>query len=337
MSNEIRKDYILDKWVIIATERLKRPVDFKTESQEINKQVVCPFCPGNEHMTPPAKKLYVLSGNKILIDHDKEGQKRRKDWLIRVIPNMYPALKPGNYNSTIMDNELKLPGIGEHEIIIETPEHNKQIHQMSDKEVELVFSVYRDRFSELIKKKFVRYVSIFRNHGHSAGASLSHPHSQIIATPIIPPIIKEEVSRLNYSNGVCKYDYIIEQEKRSERFVYENDSIVAFCPFASTSPFEVWIFVKQHKNNLSKLTNKELKDLAIATREILAAMFKLFSHLSYNYALWQTISEEKYHLNLRIFPRISVRGGFEYNTDIIINPISPENAAKHLRDALTDK
>ena len=285
-------------------------------------------------MTPPAKLLYIYVNGKIKIDKDREGQKRRTDWAIRVIDNLYPALRPNSLTKLSIGASKRLPGVGEHEVIIDTPDHNKQLHLMSDKEVELVFRAYRDRFLDLAKKRFVRYISIFRNYGKSAGASLSHPHSQIIAVPIMPPAIKEELLRVDYSDGKCKYDEIIEQERNSERFVYENDSIVAFCPFAPSKPFEVWIFLKKHKNNIAELTEKELKDFATATRDILAAMFKVLSDVPYNFAFWQTISEKEYHLHLRIFPRLSIYAGFEYNTNIVINPVSPENAAKYLRDAV---
>jgi len=337
MPNEIRKDYILDKWVIIATERIKRPSDFKTEPHQVDNFMDCPFCAGNEEKTPPATMLYIPTGKKILIDCDKKDQRRKNNWLIRVVPNLYPALKPSN-TLLISENDLKyMNGVGIHEVIIETPNHQEQLHLMPDEQIKLVFRAYKDRFSAVSSKENIRFVSIFRNYGMKAGTSLSHPHSQLIAIPIVPPIINEEIKRLNYLNGKCAYDKIIEKEKNSERFIYENDSVVAFCPFASITPFEVWIFVKRHVNNIVELTDKERDDFAIATRDILAAIFKILQDIPYNYAFWQTIDEKEYHMHMRIFPRLTIYAGFEYNTNIFVNPVPPEYAAKTLREALKSK
>lgn len=335
MGNEIRKDYLLDKWVIIATERAKRPSDFKPVKHEIDKKTTCPFCAGNENMTPPARALYIPVNGKIIVDHDKEGQKRRSDWIIRVFANLYPALKPMVKPSVFEENFLlKISGFGDHEVLVETPNHYEQLHMMNDEKVKLVFKAYRDRFKELSLKENIRYVSIFRNYGAEAGASLSHPHSQIIALPVLPPTIRQELDKLEFDGNRCKFDEIIEHERKSERIILERDNVIAFAPFASVYPFEVWIFVKRHVHNILNLSEEELIELAITTRDILSALSKLLNDPPYNYAIWQTIREEAYHMNIRIFPRLSIHAGFEYNTFMFINSVPPEHTAKYLREIL---
>ncbi|MEQ9713955.1 MAG: DUF4931 domain-containing protein [Candidatus Asgardarchaeum sp.] len=335
MRNEIRKDYLLDKWVIIAVERAKRPTDFKTEVQEINKAVNCPFCAGNENMTPPARMLYIpVDDKKIIIDRDRNSEKRRSDWIIRVVPNLFPALQPSEKAEVFSNYVSKISGIGDHEVIIESPDHHEQIQVMSDDQVKLVFRAYRDRFRDLTSYDFVKFVSIFRNYGKKAGASLSHPHSQIIATPIVPVSFFQEIKRLNFDGKRCKYDEIIEHERKSERFILERENVIAFSPFASTTPFEVWIFVKRHVHNILELSDEERDDLAIATRDILSAISKILNDPPYNYAIWQTVNEKEYHMHIRIFPRLTIYAGFEYNTNIAINPVPPEHAAKYIRETL---
>lgn len=334
--SEIRRDYLVDRWVIIATERRKRPSDFKVDRGQRDDEEKCPFCSGNEHMTPPATLLYIHKNGDIITDRDREDF-RHKDWSLRVVRNLYPALSPSDKFEEF-DEGLKVwrGGVGEHEVIIESPEHDRHIQVSGEKQVNLVFKAYLDRFNALKGLPFIKYISLMRNYGKAAGASLTHPHSQIIAVPMIPERIVEEVKACEESwNGeTCIYDQVIESEVSSERFVSENKSAVAFCPFASSRSFEVWILPKRHLHNIAQLTEVERKDFANLTRKILGAYYSVLGDPPYNYAFQQTIINEKYHLQLRLYPRLIIHAGFEINTGIIINPMRPDDAASFLREAV---
>ena len=194
--NELRKDYLLNRWVVIATERSRRPTDFSKQKPEASPTAGCPMCVGNEHLTPPAVMLYLKEKGEVKKTQDPLVGERPKNWLIRCIPNLYPAFSPPKQpqdTAEIFKNESFGDAIGAHEVIIESPNHNDSPADMELPQLELVIHAYIDRFKELSEKPYVKYVSIFRNSGKEAGASLSHAHSQIIATPMVPAIIQEEL------------------------------------------------------------------------------------------------------------------------------------------------
>lgn len=333
---ELRKDYLIDRWVIVAPERRKRPSDFKFDRGQRDDGEKCPFCPGNEHMTTPAIQLYIYKNGEIITDRDR-GDIRLKGWSLRVIKNMFPALSPSDKFEEFSEG-LKFwrNGAGEHEVIIESPDHNGQIQNLDEKQLHLIFRAYRERFNALKGLPFVKYISLYRNYGRAAGASLTHPHSQIVAVPMIPEHVAEEVKvcKESWTGDKCIYDKVIESEISSERFVSESKNAVAFCPFASCSPFEVWIMPKRHLHNIAQLTEIELKDFANFTQKILSAYHTLLNGPPYNYAFQQTISNKEYHFHLRIYPRLIIHAGFEMCTGIIINYMSPEYAAGFLREAV---
>ena len=190
-SNEVRKDYLLNRWVVIAQERKKRPTDFVVK-ETIENEGFCPLCLGNEHVTPPAVLVYLASDGKIRKEKDQNGF-RHKNWQVRVIPNLYPAFAPPtgeNWQSNDRPNLKK--AVGHHEVIIESPDHSEHPEVARLSQLVHVINAYLDRLNELSGKPYVKHVAIFRNHGHEAGASLSHAHSQLIATPFIPTILEEE-------------------------------------------------------------------------------------------------------------------------------------------------
>ncbi|MHA1578121.1 MAG: galactose-1-phosphate uridylyltransferase [Candidatus Freyarchaeota archaeon] len=333
---EIRKDYLLDKWVIVATERGKRPSDFKFERDRRDEVEKCPFCPGNEDMTPPASMVYIPKNGEITVDRDSDGFRHRR-WVLRVVRNLYSALSPMDSFEEFSEGlTVWRTGTGEHEVIIETPKHDEHIQVSDEKQAHLVFRAYLERFNALKRLPFVKYVSIIRNYGRAAGASLMHPHSQLIAVPMIPERIAEEVKVCedSWNGDTCIYDHVIESESGSERFISENKSAVAFCPFASTRSFEAWILPKRHLHNIAQLTEEELRDLASLTQRILNAYHRVLGDPPYNYCFQQTVNNEKYHLQVRLYPRLIIPAGFEINTGIIINPMKPEDAARYLREAV---
>ena len=319
---ELRKHYFLDEYCIVATERQQRPSDFKREREE-GHIAKCQFCPGNEEMTHPAMAVYKRVGGKIQIL--KDGQERVKDWVMRCFLNLYPALVPSP-SSPESTSWTKLPGYGFHEIIVETPEHEERLSTFSNEQIGLLMSVYKDRVSHYRGQKDVRYVSLFKNHGERAGASLAHPHTQLIAMPIVPSLLKRELQKIE-EIGSCPYCDIIAKERNSKRFVCENDGWILLAPFYSQTPFELWALPKRHLHHISALD--ELGLLGTILRDTLHRLDKTLENPPYNYMFFQ-LANKSYHLNIRIQPKLTIRAGFEKNTDVYINTVAPEQAAKYL-------
>jgi len=309
---ELRKDYILDRWVILSEGRKYRPKEFKKKAF-VKSEGICYFCPGNEKLTPKE------------IGRIEENGK----WKIRWFLNKFPfVLKHGN-------PMLKKKGIfeygssyGYHEIIVETPNHKKQFADHSVKDIVDVLRVSSNRISELSKKKGIKYVAVFKNYGPDAGTSLIHSHMQLAAYNKIPTLVEEEAKK-SIKGGKCLYCPIIKQEWKSKRAVFQNNSFVSFAPFASRFNYEAWIFPKKHYNSITEMPKKEIMDLA-------DMMKKIFSRLaafnpSYNFFLHYAPKGRKLHFHIEITPRIATWGGFEMQTGEIVNSVKPEEAAKFYR------
>jgi UDPglucose--hexose-1-phosphate uridylyltransferase len=340
--NELRKDYLLDRWVVIATERGRRPTDFAKQKKEPATASVCPMCPGNEHMTPPAVLVYLKSNGKIVKDKDTDGL-RHKNWLIRCIPNLYPAFSPPQAPSdqaNIMKSDSFGCAIGHHEVLVESPNHDEDPADAELPQLTHVINAYVDRLRELSAKPYVQYVSIFRNHGIEAGASLSHAHSQIIATPFVPTIVEKEIAASrNFWNQheKCVFCDIIQREAKSPRLVLDNPSFVVFAPYASVHPMEFWILPKKHDANLLSLSRTETKAFAETVRASLKALKDLVNDPPYNFGFHLSLNrdaENCYHWHLEVYPKLAIWAGFEKSTCVYINTVTPETAAAELRKAI---
>ena len=337
MLNDFRKDYLLNRWVVIATHRRRRPTDFakkETTARSVDKSS-CPFCPGNEHLTPPALLVYLKDEKGIVKEKDANGL-RHKNWLIRCVPNLYSAFSPPE-----RDEKFELDkAVGHHEVLIESPQHTE--HPANTKIPQLVYVIngYIDRLKELSSKPYVKYVSIFRNHGLDAGASLSHVHSQIIATPIMPSIPGDEIkaSKEFYrKEGKCIFCNIIKEEKSSPRFIWQNESFIAFAPRAAVNPFEFWILPKKHEPTLLNLQPKTKEHLADALKTCLNGLKTLLNDPPYNYGFHIAPSPEMgkfYHWHLEVYPKLAIWAGFEKSTGMYINVVPPEDAAQSLKQTL---
>ncbi len=342
--NELRKDYILNRWVVIAVERCRRPTDFVKNKTVRARDGVCPLCPGNEHMTPPAVLLYLNRGGKIEKASDY-GDSRPKDWLIRCVPNLYPAFtppKPEEKPSIIgeVERENLALAVGHHEVLVESPVHDEHPSDARITQLIYVINAYMDRLSELYSRQYVRYVSIFRNHGPEAGASLSHAHSQIIATPMVPRLVAEELeaSKEQWRNkGVCAFCEIIENEKNSPRLIAENPDFMALAPYASIHPMEFWIIPKKHRSTMLGLSEAETENLARIMKACLGGLKRLLNDPPYNFGFHMAPQSEAasyYHWHLEVYPKLAIWAGFEKSTGMYINTVSPETAAEHLRGAI---
>ena len=253
---------------------------------------------------------------------------RVKNWWARSFLNLYPATTPDPKPPTrewVADYAR-----GFHEVIVESPDHEGDPARFSRRDLERLVRVYRDRYSTRIRETGVEYVSIFKNWGRVAGASLTHTHSQLVALPLVPPLLKREVEAID-SAPRCPYCSLVEREASSERLIFENDRFVLIAPFSSMAPYETWILPIGHASSLEGLDPEGLSDLAQILGEALRRLDRLLGSPPYNYDIRQ-LPDPRYHLNIRIQPAISTMAGFEKNTGIFINTVPPEDAAAALRE-----
>jgi UDPglucose--hexose-1-phosphate uridylyltransferase len=340
--NELRKDFLLDRWVVIATERARRPTDFAKKRAEQTQTSTCPMCPGNEHMTPPAVLLYLRSNDQIVKDKDTTSL-RHKNWLIRTVPNLYPAFAPPKEKADeaqIFEKDYFGHAVGHHEVLVESPLHDAHPADAELPQLVHVVNGYVDRLEELSRESYVRYVSIFRNHGHEAGASLSHAHSQIIAMPFVPSIVNQEILKNKsrwVEHGKCAFCDLIERESDSQRLIWVDENFIVLAPYASVNPMEFWIIPKKHAPNPLNLTNSEKVAFAKNLKTTLKALKDLVNDPPYNYGIHLSVGkemEEQYHWHLEVYPRLAIWAGFEKSTGVYINTIPPEIAAAELKKAI---
>ena len=330
----LRQDVATRSWSIISSERGRRPHDFKKPGSKERKlesyDENCPFCPGNEHLTPDA--VFTLAD-------PKDPQK----WAVRVVPNKFPALAtPGAGTERKRVRRglyLEMCGCGTHEVVIEGQDHSKTIATMSTDQVRLIIQTYRDRFLELDKSDWNQLIIIFRNQGEGAGTSLVHPHSQIIGTPIVPDEIRrrlEEAQRYYDDHGTCVYCDVLEHElSEKTRLVCSNDGFAVICPFAATVPYEMWLLPRNHASSFGELEDDEITQLADILHEALWRLYSLLDNPDYNYVIRSaphySAGEPHFHWYVQILPRLTKRAGFEIGSGMNINVVVPEEAASELR------
>jgi UDPglucose--hexose-1-phosphate uridylyltransferase len=329
---ELRRDPITGRWVIISTDRGRRPSDFVRESVVQKGNANCPFCYGHEGKTPPEIMAYGRNG----------GERDTPGWSVRVVPNKFPALgiegDLGREGDGLFD---RMNGIGAHEVIIETPDHMKTLATLPDRSVEEVLWAYRERALDLKNDHRFRYILLFKNHGEPAGASLEHPHSQLIALPIVPKRVREEVDngqRYYEDKERCIFCDMVRQEREEGiRVIQENEHFIALAPYAPRFPFETWILPKTHSSAFENHASAEYPALAALLREFLARLDSVLACPSYNYVIHTSpIGEEvneHYHWHIEMMPKLTKVAGFEWGTGFYINPTPPEEAARFLREA----
>jgi UDPglucose--hexose-1-phosphate uridylyltransferase len=331
---ELRKDPVIGRWVIIATERSKRPNDYLSVTQSpMVEHKFCPFCPGNEEKTPPE-----------ILSYRKDGSKpNTPGWHVRVVPNKFPALRiEGGINREGEGIYDKMNGVGAHEVIVETPDHKETLTTMTDKQREEVLWSYRDRVLDLKKDKRFRFTLLFKNQGESAGASVEHTHSQLIALPIVPRNVIEEIEGAkeyyNYKERCIFCDIIRQELSTRVRLVCENDHYVCITPFAARFPFETWILPKSHDPYFEDSQKYEFEALSRILGETLKRQDTALNSPPYNFIIHSSPfnqpyhDEDYYHWHLEIMPRLTNIAGFERGTGFYINPTPPEEAAKFLRE-----
>ena len=330
--SELRKDPVTGRWVIISTERRKRPTDFRPETVTITPDAACPFCEGHEHMTP-----------RELLAHRRNGSgANAPGWDLRVVPNQFPVLRvEGSLDRQGEGLFDKMNGIGAHEVIIESPRHDDTLATMGDGAVEQVLSAFRERVLDLKQDRRFRYIIIFKNHGAAAGASLEHSHSQIIALPIVPREVRDEVdgARVHYqAKERCVFCDIVRQEAQDgRRLIADNADMAAVAPYAPRFPFETWILPKRHQPLFEDSPRHELASLARLLGDMLRRMNKALQFPPYNLLIHSAplaeTAGEFYHWHVEIIPTLTKVAGFEWATGFYLNPTAPEEAAEVLRAA----
>ncbi len=327
---ELRKDPIVGRWVIISKERGKRPSDFVVE-KEITKGGFCPLCPGHENTTPGEVLAYGRNG----------GAPNSPGWTLRVVPNKYPALMiEGELDKEGEGVYDKMNGVGAHEVIVETPDHNETLVDLPPERLVQVLWSYRDRITDLAKDVRFRYVMIFKNYGRAAGASLEHSHSQLIALPVVPELVCEELlgakTYYKYKERCVFCDIIRQEMNQGIRLVCENEGFLAVTPFAPRSPFEVWVLPRKHRSSYIDMSDGEFRLLSQLFSETLRRLNGAIPYAPYNYVLHTTPLQEGnleyYHWHFEIMPKLTMIAGFEWGTGFYINPTPPEDAAKFLRE-----
>jgi UDPglucose--hexose-1-phosphate uridylyltransferase len=329
--SELRKDPVTGRWVIISTGRQKRPSDFHLERTKIIREEHCPFCAGRESMTPPEVLAFRHNG------HQPNGP----GWDLRVVPNKFPALQvEGSLDREGEGLFDRMTGIGAHEVIIESPEHHKSLATMSEPEIERVLWAFRERVIDLKNDRRFRYIIVFKNHGAAAGATLEHSHSQLIALPIVPDFVREELDgaeRHFSAKERCVFCDIIRQEIASgRRIVHDNTDIVAVTPYASRFPFEVWLLPKHHGARFEDAPRQSYEGLARMLKWVLVRMNRALESPDYNLIIHSSPLQEDvhdfYHWHVELMPKLTRTAGFEWGTGFYINPTAPEEAAEVLRD-----
>jgi len=327
---ELRRDPITGRWIIVNTDKPKAPKDYNIEVQA-KKSSTCAFCPGSEKLTPPE----IVAYTRVKREKDSPG------WTLRVVPNKFPAMQiEGNLDKIGIGIFDKMNGIGAHEVIIENTDHNKEIPDRDEKDVHDLIWAYRDRSLDLRKDRRFKYILIFKNYGFSAGASLDHPHSQLIALPFVPKRVVGEMEGAEKYFGYrerCVFCDMIRQELQEKQLtVCENKNFLSFAPFVSRFPFELCIMPKEHFSDFAQIQTELVADLASILKDTLLRVKKVLSDASYNFIVHTTplddLSRDDYHWHIEIMPRLTKVAGFEWGTGFYINPTPPELAAKVLRE-----
>ncbi len=328
---ELRRDPVVGRWVIIETESPLLPENFQKEEHHW-KANACPFCYGNEDKTPPEVEAI----------RDPKTQPNTPGWQVRVVPNKFPALQiEGDIDRRGLGIYDMSGGIGAHEVIIQSPYHNKEIPDLLDEEVEGIIRTCCVRAEDLKRDKRFKYILLFKNYGPSAGASLAHPHIQLIALPMIPKNPAEEIEgALEYFEfrERCLFCDMLRQEMQDKiRVVAENKYFIAFCPFASRFTFEVWVLPKIHHSFYCAISPAEIADLAKMLKDVLLRLRLVLSDPAYNFIIHTSpINHDgdlaHYHWHIEIMPKLTRVAGFEWGTGFYIVSTPPELAAKYLRE-----
>lgn len=331
---ELRRDPIVGRWVIIATERAKRPSDVPRPQPRATGGL-CPFCPGQEDKTP--HEVYVAG-------RPPSAPGNGPGWKVRVVPNRFPALMiEGDLQREANGIYDRMNGVGAHEVVIETADHTRDLGALTDAEVTEVLFAFKARMVDLRNDLRFRYILLFKNHGEAAGASLEHAHSQLIALPVTPRQVQEEIEgahrHFEHRERCIFCDIVMQERKERARLVLENEEFVVFTPWAPRSPFETWIVPKRHESNFEAESKERLAYCAQALRSTLKRLGASLGDPAYNFIVHSNPLRDppsaSYHWHIEVMPALTHTAGFEWGSGFHINPVPPEEAAEFLRLVVT--
>ena len=328
---ELRRDPIVGRWVVIATERARRPSEFPHVPPTTRPDGLCPFCPGHEDKTP--REVYSVG-------RSPGAPPNGPGWKVRVVPNRFPALKiEGDLDRQAEGIYDRMNGVGAHEVVIETADHARTLEAQSPTEIAEVLLAFKARILDLRNDQRFRSILLFKNHGAAAGASLEHAHSQLIALPIVPRQVVAEIegARRHYElKERCIFCDIVGQERKDRtRLVYENDDFVVLAPWAPRSPFETWVFPRRHESFFEAEPSERLASCAQALGTTLRRLSAALGNPPYNFMIHSNPLREppspSYHWHIEVMPALTQVAGFEWGSGAHINPVPPEEAAEFLR------
>jgi UDPglucose--hexose-1-phosphate uridylyltransferase len=328
--SQLRLNPLTDRWVAIAVERAARPGDFAPRSQPFGAETrPCPFCPGHEEETPPALETYARDGR----------------WLVRVVPNLYPAFE-GREPFTVTDLGplfAQAPATGIHEVLVFSPDHDASWADLDDRQVGLTMAAVRDRMEEHAHQAGVRYTQVIVNHGREAGASLEHPHGQLLGIPFVPEELAAEsrgFASHDHRHGACVLCATVTAElDAGVRVVGFDDRVVVLCPYWSATPYELLVIPRTHETHLAEAAPGDLVAVGRALRDALATLTALVGDVAYNLVAHSAPhhADGPFHWHVHALPRLTSVAGFEAGTGVLINIVAPEQAATQLRGAAASR
>ncbi|MBI4690247.1 MAG: galactose-1-phosphate uridylyltransferase [Nitrospirae bacterium] len=336
--HELRKDPLMSRWVAVLSDS-KKPEEYVLQPEEVITESNCKFCAGRENEIP----------YEIAAVRESGSQPNKSGWWARVIPSSKPILQiEGDLGRRGIGMYDKMNSVGANEIIIETPDHNKKPEDMGFEQMVRIIKLYKERVADLEKDSRLRYILIYKNSGREAGTLYSHPHSQIIATPIIPKRVKEELDGAKqyfaYKERCIFCDMMREELRYGQRLIFETKNFVAFCPYAQRFPFEFWVMPVKHSCAFQDIAADEMNDLGLVLFTVMKKLGTLLNNAPYNYVIhtapnriprrdhWHTLGED-FHWHMEITPRLTNMSGFEWGSGFYVVTTSPEDAAKYLREA----
>ncbi len=328
---ELRRDMVRDSWVLIVNGKALKPSDFPINKSTVSLlgEEICPFCEGNEALT--TGELDAFRPNASLPN--------QPGWLVRVITNKYAmfAMKTEDLEYRSSGIYSRCNGLGQHEVVIETPQHGIQLHELEADQIVLLLKMLQKRFKALAEDARIKYIQIYKNRGLFAGASQDHSHSQILAYPMVPDRNKG-LPKYFHEHGRCLMCEMIEEESRQDRIIYESDYFIILSPYAARFSYEAWIIPKKHQKYFADIDDLEIKDLQAVLKGYLGSMLECLASPSYNIMINSApvnlSKQDGYHWYIEIIPRLIISNAVEIASGYFINPVDPESAAKILRDGL---
>ncbi|HWP95953.1 MAG TPA: galactose-1-phosphate uridylyltransferase [Syntrophomonadaceae bacterium] len=322
---ELRKDPVRNSWVIIATDQALKTTDFPINKNGVlveGSQALCPFCPGNEAFTTPEISAYRRPGT----------EPNRSGWRVRTIPNKFSPFKlQGEFHLNHQGINTSNNGLGQHEVVIETPEHFLDFHQLSVEQITLVYRMLRERYRDLATDPRIKFIQIYKNRGIFAGASQTHSHSQVLALPMVPDQFRG-IGEYYQETGKCLICSILEQElSEQHRIIYESPSFILLCPYAARFSWETWIVPRGHQEHFGDMNDQQIDELAAIMKDFMSVLLTNLNDPSYNIIINSAPingpESRGYHWFMEINPRLMVQNGLETSCNFYINPVSPELAA----------